>query len=63
MSCDEIATRKPKKDEVGKKKIGVIQEFNGPNGISLVSYTMRMRRAGEWKLTNVIIDGVSLGVY
>ncbi len=58
----KITTLKPKKEDAGKSKVIVVQEFRGPSGKNIVSYTMRKRRSsGEWKLTNVVLSGVSLG--
>lgn len=52
----------PAKTPVGeKRKTEVIQKFKGPEGISRVSYTMGKNRKGQWKLLNVVLDGINLG--
>ncbi len=57
----EISVQKPLEDIGKKRKVEVIQQFKGPNGVNKVSYTMGKRKSGEWKLINVVLDGVNLG--
>lgn len=52
----------PPDDAVGeKRKVEVIQRFKGPEGVNRVSYTMGKHRSGQWKLLNIVLDGVNLG--
>ncbi|MFL0810196.1 MAG: ABC transporter substrate-binding protein [Agarilytica sp.] len=58
----EISVLPPEDGDIGeKRKVEVIQKFKGPEGISRVSYTMGKHRNGQWKLLNVVLDGVNLG--
>ena len=43
------------------KKIGVRQEVHAEEGILPISYTMMRNRSGEWKVLNIILNGVNLG--
>lgn len=52
----------PVEDDISKGKVGVVQEITGPDGTNRVAYTMRRSaKTGEWKLTNMVLDGVNLG--
>jgi phospholipid transport system substrate-binding protein len=42
-------------------RVNVLQEVRSKEGITKVSYTLVRNRAGEWKLINVILNGVNLG--
>ncbi|SDJ65503.1 MlaC/ttg2D family ABC transporter substrate-binding protein [Microbulbifer yueqingensis] len=42
-------------------RVNVLQEVRSKEGISKVSYTLVRNRAGQWKLINVILNGVNLG--
>lgn len=52
----------PPEDDIGeRKRVAVIQKFKGPEGINRVAYTMGKHKSGEWRLINVVLDGVNLG--
>lgn len=57
----EITLQPPERDVVESTKVEVVQNFKGPQGVNRVSYTMGRRKTGEWKLINVVLDGVNLG--
>ncbi len=57
----EISVVEPKEAVGEKRKTEVIQKFKGPEGVNRVSYTMGKQRSGEWKLLNIVLDGVNLG--
>jgi len=57
----DISLQEPLEDLGDKRKIEVIQKFQGPEGVNRVSYTMGKHKNGEWKLINVVLDGVNLG--
>ena len=57
----EISVEDPEQKIGDRRKVEVIQRFKGPEGINRVSYTMGKHRTGEWKLLNVVLDGVNLG--
>nr|WP_246394538.1 ABC transporter substrate-binding protein [Microbulbifer rhizosphaerae] len=42
-------------------RVNVLQEVRSKEGITKVSYTLLRNRAGQWKLINVILNGVNLG--
>lgn len=45
----------------GQKRVEVVQEIQGTEGVNRVSYTMARNKSGEWKLINVVLNGVNLG--
>lgn len=57
----EVSLQDPEKDIGDKRKVEVVQKFKGPEGVNRVSYTMGQHRSGDWKLINVVLDGVNLG--
>jgi phospholipid transport system substrate-binding protein len=44
-----------------ERRVSVIQEVTGPDGTNRVAYTMAQNREGEWKLINMVLNGVNLG--
>lgn len=57
----DISVQEPKNSLGDRRRVEVIQKFSGPDGVNRVSYTMGKHRSGEWKLINVVLDGVNLG--
>ncbi len=51
----------PKEDISEQKRVNVIQEIATADGVNKISYTMVKRKSGQWKLINVVLDGVNLG--
>ncbi len=52
----------PPKGNIGNRKtVSVVQEVKGDDGVNRVSYTMKKNRESEWKLINVVLNGVNLG--
>ena len=52
----------PPAEPVGqKRRVSVFQEIRGNSSASQVVYSMARNRDGEWKMINVIINGVNLG--
>ncbi|WIO73758.1 ABC transporter substrate-binding protein [Porticoccaceae bacterium LTM1] len=45
----------------GKRKVSIDQKIYGKTDVYPVSYSMGLNRDGEWKITNVILNGVNLG--
>ena len=43
------------------KRVNVLQEVRSKEGVTKVSYTLVRNRSGQWKLINVILNGVNLG--
>ena len=42
-------------------RVNVLQEVRSKEGVTKVSYTLVRNRSGQWKLINVILNGVNLG--
>ena len=57
----KITTLPPDGDVSAMKRVEVIQEVAGADGTSRISYTMAQNKSGEWKLINVVLNGVNLG--
>ncbi|VUD59985.1 putative phospholipid-binding protein MlaC [Thalassocella blandensis] len=57
----DISVMPPDSDLGDKKRVSVIQKFQGPEGVNRVAYTMGLHKSGDWKLINVVLDGVNLG--
>lgn len=57
----KIVTLPPDGDFSTAKKVEVLQEVAAADGTSRISYTMAQNKSGEWKLINVILNGVNLG--
>jgi len=61
---EKVETLPPKKgDDISKGSATVMQNiFNGSGKSYVVQYSMRRNKAGEWKLHNLIIEGINLGL-
>lgn len=57
----DIAVIPPDAKTDGQRKVEVIQEVKSKDGIHVVSYTMAQSKSGEWKLINVVLNGINLG--
>lgn len=57
----QIDTLPPQADVKEQKRVEVLQEIRGAEGVNRVSYTMAKHPSGEWKLVNVVLNGVNLG--
>jgi phospholipid transport system substrate-binding protein len=42
-------------------RVNVLQEVRSNEGLTKVSYTLVRNRAGQWKMINVVLNGVNLG--
>lgn len=52
----------PSKEDVsGQRKVKVVQEIHGSDGVFPLVYSMGLTREGKWKVTNVVINGINLG--
>jgi len=61
FSDRDISVLAPKGDISDHKTISVAQEVRGDDGVNRVSYTMKLNREGQWKLVNVVLNGINLG--
>lgn len=61
---EKVATLPPKKgDDLATGSATVMQNiFNGAGRSYVVQYSMRRNKTGEWKLHNLIIEGINLGL-
>jgi phospholipid transport system substrate-binding protein len=57
----EVRLMPPKGDLAGQRRVSVDQEVHNGNEIHHLSYTMALNNAGEWKVINVVLNGVNLG--
>lgn len=57
----KITTLPPEGDISAQKRVEVIQEVAAADGTSRISYTMAQNKSSEWKLINVVLNGVNLG--
>jgi len=57
----KIVTLPAEGDFSAAKKVEVLQEVAAADGTSRISYTMAQNKSGEWKLINVVLNGVNLG--
>ncbi len=57
----KITTLPAAKEDKGKRRVEVVQEIQGTEGVNRVSYTMAQSRSGEWRLINVVLNGINLG--
>ena len=59
---DETIVVLPLEDELGeKRKVTVAQEIHGVDGVFPLYYSMARNKSNEWKITNVVINGINLG--
>lgn len=56
-----IKTLPPESDTSSVKRVEVLQEVEAADGTSRISYTMAKNNEGQWKLINVVLNGVNLG--
>lgn len=57
----KITTLSPEGDISAQKRVEVIQEVAAADGTTRIAYTMAQNKSGEWKLINVVLNGVNLG--
>jgi len=47
--------------EAGKNTATIVQKITGPDSVNHIVYSMGRGRSGQWKVLNVVLDGVNLG--
>ncbi len=57
----EIVVLPGAEDYAQKRKISVRQEIRGADGNYPLEYSMGLGKSGEWRIINVIINGINLG--
>lgn len=58
---ETIVVLPPDGDLSGQRKATVQQEIRGVDGVFPLYYSMALNKQGEWKITNVVINGINLG--
>ncbi len=58
---ETIVVLPPAGDLTGQRKVTVQQEIHGVDGVFPLYYSMAVNQKGEWKITNVVINGINLG--
>jgi len=58
---EEIVLVSPREDAGDKRKVTVSQEIRNAEGRYPLEYSMGLNREGEWKVVNVVINGINLG--
>ncbi len=57
----EISVVSPKEAIGDKRRTVVIQEIRGANSTNQISYSMAKNKKGQWKMINVVLNGINLG--
>jgi len=57
----QLTVLPPEGDISGQRKVSVVQEVRGSGSVNYVSYTMAQNKNNQWKLINVVLNGVNLG--
>ena len=57
----EVAVLPPAEPIGSNRKVAVVQEIRGAASTNQVSYTMAKNKKGQWKMINVVLNGVNLG--
>ena len=60
-SDQKIVVLPPREPLNGQRKVTVAQEIQGADARYPLLYSMGQNRKGEWKVVNVIINGINLG--
>lgn len=57
----EVVVLPPAEPINGAKRTAVVQEIRGASSTNQVAYTMAQNNKGQWKMINVVLNGVNLG--
>jgi len=57
----DITTLKPEADTIGQRRVSVVQKVISGGATTYISYTMAQNRDNQWKLINVVLNGINLG--
>ncbi len=57
----QISVVPPKDSEADKKSQSVVLQVKGGDTMNVLAFTMKLNRSQEWKLTNMILNGINLG--
>ncbi len=57
----EISVLPPKQELGDKRRTVVVQEIRGASSTNQISYSMAKNKQGQWKMINVVLNGINLG--
>ncbi|MBX2807625.1 MAG: ABC transporter substrate-binding protein [Cellvibrionaceae bacterium] len=57
----EIVVLPPSQEVGDQKRVSVVQELRSANSINQVSYSMAKNARGDWKMINIVFNGINLG--
>lgn len=57
----DISVVPAKPEDAGKKSQSVVLRVKGGDSVNVLAFTMKLNRSNEWKLTNMILNGINLG--
>ena len=58
----DITILPPENDVSHQRRVSVRQQVRADKGdVHILSYTMAQQKSGDWKLINVVMDGINLG--
>ncbi len=57
----DISVVPPKEGDAEKKSQSVVLQVKGGDTMNVLAFTMKLNRSQEWKLTNMILNGINLG--
>lgn len=52
----------PKTDMAGKRRVNVGLEVKTADGINRLAFTMQLNKDNDWKIANITLNGINLGV-
>lgn len=58
----ELAVLPPEAPLENQRRIAVVQEVRNGTSLNNVTYSMARNKAGEWKMINLVLNGVNLGL-
>jgi phospholipid transport system substrate-binding protein len=59
--ADSAIKTLPSTAEVGARRVSIDQDVSDKGTVHRLSYTLLLNKAGEWKLINVVLNGINLG--
>ncbi|GAB1262235.1 MlaC/ttg2D family ABC transporter substrate-binding protein [Aurantivibrio plasticivorans] len=57
----DIQVLPPEGDVTGKRSLSVVLRVQGGDTTNILSFSMKQNRDKEWKITNMILNGINLG--
>ena len=57
----DIAVLPPEKPLGDSRSVAVVQEVRGAAAATQISYSMKQNKKGQWKMVNMVLNGINLG--